>query len=74
MSGNYIQHVVQAISQAARLTPNPVLIVGENIDSGSFRRECAENGRRAIRHGFDWAEDASRMVSFLERLAAGGDR
>ena len=41
---------------------------------GSFRRECAENGRRAIRHGFDWAKDASRMVSFLERLAAGGDR
>jgi pyruvate dehydrogenase E1 component beta subunit len=35
LSGNYIQHVVQAISQAARLTPNPVLIVGENIDSGS---------------------------------------
>lgn len=35
MSGNYIQHVVEAINQAARLTPNTVLMVGENIDSGS---------------------------------------
>ena len=42
--------------------------------SGSFRRECADNGRRAVRDRFDWSEDASRMMVFLEQVAAGRDR
>jgi glycosyltransferase involved in cell wall biosynthesis len=42
--------------------------------SGSFRRECADNGRRAVRDRFDWSEDASRMMVFLEQVAAGTDR
>ena len=40
-----------------------------------FRERAVRMVFEAERHcGSQWAEDASRMVSFLERLAAGGDR
>ena len=42
--------------------------------SGSFRHECAENGRQVIRDKYNWAGDATRMMTFLEQVAAGEDR
>ena len=54
--------------------PDAVAEAIVRMTSGSFRRECAENGRRAVRDKFDWAEDASRMMIFLEQVAAGRER
>ena len=54
--------------------PDAVAEAIVRMASGSFRRECAENGRRAVRDRFDWAEDASRMMIFLEQVAAGRER
>ena len=54
--------------------PDAVAEAIVRMASGSFRRECAENGRRAVRDRFDWAEDASRMMIFLEQVTAGRER
>lgn len=43
------------------------------MDSGSFRRQCAEDGRRVIGDKYNWTGDASRMMQFLDRVAVDGD-
>ena len=53
--------------------PGAVAEAVARMASGSFRRECAENGRRVIRDKYNWAGDAARMVTFLEQVVAGED-
>ncbi|MDG2428098.1 MAG: glycosyltransferase family 4 protein [Acidimicrobiales bacterium] len=37
-----------------------------------FRIYCAENGRQAVRNGFDWSEDAKTMLEFVNRVGTDG--
>lgn len=37
-----------------------------------FRAYCAENGRRAVRNGFDWSVDAQTMLEFVDRIGRDG--
>jgi glycosyltransferase involved in cell wall biosynthesis len=46
----------------------------ERLGDPSVRALCGENGRTAIRNGYNWEADAGRMIAALEDLLGAARR
>ena len=48
--------------------PVEVVRAVERLRDPGIRASCAENGRRAVRNGFDWSVDARAMLELVDRV------